>query len=481
MKPCTSPRSIQEGRPHFILIHRSLYALLAFSFLFFTCSILFSDETLIHLRPYPKPNLSISTNLSHIVFGISSSGLTWDRLREYNELWWRPQEMHGYIWLDENPPADVTWPDTVPPYRICKSNSSVLRVAKTVVETYRAVQFNTRLTTENRWFIIGDDATIFFPDNLVAMLRNYNHGDMYYIGSISESVEQDLVHSYGMAYGGAGFAISYKAAAELALIMDVCLEQYHNLYGSDERIQSCLSELGLSLTLEPGFHQVDLRGNIYGMLAAHPVAPLLSLNRMNFVPPISPLNKNNLEALKSLVDVSKHDPSRTLQQAICYEHGPGFNWSISVSWGYTVQIYPWSIAPRELVKPLMTFTTWRTCSSGPFTFDARPINENQTCELPLTFFLDQARAETGLNGIRRTVTDYLRNDLYKNVTNCTLPSFTKAFKLQRVRVLATKMDPDEWEHAPRRHCCRTSRARNGKMLTVQISQCAPGQRASWQV
>ena len=109
---------------------------------------------------------------------------------------------------------------------------------------------------EVRWFVMGDDDTVFFPDNMVAVLRKYDHEEMYYVGAPSESVEQDVMHSYGTAFGGGGFAVSYPAAAALAEAIDGCLGRYRFFFGSDERVKACLSELGVPLTREPGFHQV---------------------------------------------------------------------------------------------------------------------------------------------------------------------------------------------------------------------------------
>ncbi|MCI40355.1 fringe-related family protein, partial [Trifolium medium] len=65
---------------------------------------------------------------------------------------------------------------------------------------------------------MGDDDTVFFTDNLITVLSKYDHNQMYYIGGNSESVEQDVIHFYTMAYGGGGFAISYPLAAELVKI-----------------------------------------------------------------------------------------------------------------------------------------------------------------------------------------------------------------------------------------------------------------------
>lgn len=105
---------------------------------------------------------------------------------------------------------------------------------------------------------MGDDDTVFFGENLVSVLSKYDHRQMYYVGGSSESVEQDVMHSYDMAFGGGGFAVSYPLAVELARIFDGCLDRYRYFYGSDQRVWACVSEIGVSLTKERGFHQVIL-------------------------------------------------------------------------------------------------------------------------------------------------------------------------------------------------------------------------------
>ncbi|KAF2296106.1 hypothetical protein GH714_036158 [Hevea brasiliensis] len=121
---------------------------------------------------------------------------------------------------------------------------------------------------------MGDDDTVYFTENLVSVLAKHDHNQMWYIGGNSESVEQNVMHSYDMAFGGGGFAISYPLAEKLFNILDGCLDRYYYFYGSDQRIWACISEIGVPLTREQGFHQFDIRGNAYGLLAAHPVAPL---------------------------------------------------------------------------------------------------------------------------------------------------------------------------------------------------------------
>ena len=103
---------------------------------------------------------------------------------------------------------------------------------------------------------MGDDDTVFFTDNLVSVLARYDHKKMWNIGGNSESVEQDVMHSYDMAFGGGGFAVSYPLAKELVNVMDGCLDRYYRFYGSDQRVWACVNEIGVSLSRERGFHQV---------------------------------------------------------------------------------------------------------------------------------------------------------------------------------------------------------------------------------
>jgi hypothetical protein len=93
--------------------------------------------------------------------------------------------------------------------------------------------------------------------------------------------------------------------------------------------------------------QLDLKGHVYGLLAAHPVAPLVSLHHLDRLSPISPNSLKRLHAVRSLVGASRRDPARTLQQSICYYRPPSRSrgsgtviLSVSVSWGYMVHRRP---------------------------------------------------------------------------------------------------------------------------------------------
>ena len=207
-----------------------------------------------------------ATSLEHVVFGIASNQQSWTAHRkEYVRLWWKQHSMRGCVFLESLPPdhQNQTNDTSLPPvcisgdttrfrYTYRGGSRSAIRVARVVSEIVALNHSNVR------WYVFGDDDTVFFPENLVKTLSKYDHELWYYIGANSEIYEQNRIFGFGMAFGGAGFAISSSLAKALAKIFDSCIERYPHLYGSDSRISSCLTELGVGLTHEPGFHQVPL-------------------------------------------------------------------------------------------------------------------------------------------------------------------------------------------------------------------------------
>jgi len=202
-----------------------------------------------------------ATKLKHIVFGIAGSSDLWDKRKVYIKQWWRPDETRGAVWLDNpvetNDDENLKLPDIHISadtsnfrYTNSRGSRSALRISRVISETLSLD------LPDVRWFVMGDDDTVFIVDNVVRILSKYDHRQLYYIGSNSESHVQNIIFTYAMAYGGGGFAISYPLAKELAKMQDRCINRYPALYGSDDRIQACMAELGIPLTKELGFHQV---------------------------------------------------------------------------------------------------------------------------------------------------------------------------------------------------------------------------------
>ncbi|XP_051127353.1 uncharacterized protein LOC127248851 [Andrographis paniculata] len=435
------------------------------------------DASLIHaasLRRFDFEEKTAATDISHILFGIGGSAETWGRRRQYCELWWEAGVTRGFVWLDKEPKVEA-WPETSPPYKVSEDTSrfkySNWYGSRSAVRMARIVKESFELGLEKvRWFVMGDDDTVFFKENLLSVLNKYDHRQMYYIGGISESIEQDLVHSYTMGYGGAGFAVSYPLAAELVRILDGCIDRYAESYGSDQKIGACMSEIGVPVTKELGFHQMDIRGSPVGLLSAHPLAPLVSLHHLDYLQPLFP-GASRVESVRKMMEVYGRDHSRMLQQSVCYDLTR--NWSISVAWGYNVQVYPWLVTARVLSTPLQTFLTWGTWSRGPFVFNTRPLSLNP-CERPLTFYLDRLEENATATA---TTTSYRMS---AHTVECRDHTYAAVNALKGFNVAAAVLDPAvlTQRQAPRRQCCEIihesegeGEGGTGSMVHLRIREC----------
>lgn len=202
------------------------------------------------------------TNISHLVFGIVGSMNTWKHKKFYSEAWWRPNVTRGYLFLDRAPTSEfLPWPSSAPPFRVNEnittkkiyhklSSPSQVRIVRTILETFREGD------EDVRWYVMADDDTVFVVDNLVEVLKKYDHTKYFYIGTNSECVKSNFDFSFEMAFGGAGYALSYPLAEKVAAKLDGCLERYPKLWVSDFMLYSCLADLGVALTHYTGFHQV---------------------------------------------------------------------------------------------------------------------------------------------------------------------------------------------------------------------------------
>ncbi|OWM88181.1 hypothetical protein CDL15_Pgr003593 [Punica granatum] len=465
-----------------------LFAFISIAYFFYSLKFAFSPPPCIRpsedvlsfsiLRPHQKtlgqvPRLEIDkekTGLQHLVFGIAASSRLWDRRKEYIKLWWKPQHMKGIVWLDL-PVKNNTDRRLLPQLLISTNTSSfkysnprghrsAIRISRIVSETLRAMRSRGQ-EDGMRWLVMGDDDTVFVPENLIRVLSKYDHSQMYYIGSSSESHLQNIYFSYNMAFGGGGFAISYPLARALERMQDRCIRRYPGLYGSDDRIQACMAELGVPLTREPGFHQYDVYGNLFGLLVSHPVTPLVSLHHIDVVEPIFP-NMGRLQALQRLMSPMKLDSAGLLQQSICYDRTR--SWTVSVSWGYAVQVLRGIYLPRDLEIPSRTFLHWyKRADQTGFSFNTRPVSRNP-CQKPSVYFLSNALYNPGKN---ETASEYVRK--WASDPNCKW-KMADPSRIQRVEVYK-KPDPNLWEKAPRRNCCRVMPTKKGNTMVINVGVC----------
>ncbi|KAG5058598.1 hypothetical protein AAZX31_05G196200 [Glycine max] len=409
------------------------------------------------------------TDLRHVVFGIAASAKLWEQRRSYIKLWYRARDMRGVVWLDEEVKSEES-SDALPPVRISgdtarfkytnrQGHRSAIRISRIVSETLRLGM------KDVRWFVMGDDDTVFVTENLIRVLRKYDHNQFYYIGSLSESHLQNIFFSYNMAYGGGGFAISYPLAKALQKMQDRCIQRYPGLYGSDDRMQACMAELGVPLTKETGFHQYDVYGNLFGLLASHPVTPLVSLHHLDVVEPIFP-NVTRVEALQRLTIPMKFDSAGLMQQSICYDKSK--SWTVSVSWGFAVQIFRGVFSPREMEMPSRTFLNWyRRADYTAYAFNTRPVSRNP-CQKPFVFYFSKAKYNSTMQQI---VSEYERHrvphpDCKWNMANPAALNKVEVYK---------KPDPHLWDRAPRRNCCRVRKSKEKRTMVIDVGVCREGE------
>ncbi|KFK25520.1 hypothetical protein AALP_AA8G125800 [Arabis alpina] len=313
-------------------------------------------------------------------------------------------------------------------------------------------------SNDTRWFVIGDDDTLFFLDNLVEALGRYDHKKDYYIGMNSENVWCNAIFAFDMGYGGGGYALSYPTVEKLLNKMEECIGRYIGVF-SDLLSFRCLSDLGIDLTLEKGIHQIDLHGDISGLLSAHPQSPLISLHHFDVIDAIFP-GMNRQESVNHLMKTAKTDQSRVLQQTICYEKAN--NWSVSVSWGYSVHIYQ-SIFPRNhLKRPLETFLPWKRVHAPLYTFNTRRVT-NDPCEMPRQFFFDSVVEDQS----QSSVTTMYKVKTASSLPPCLLNGNHSTSNISQVRVIAATMH----KMGEGIECCDVQNVSSTEILEVKIRAC----------
>ena len=148
-------------------------------------------------------------------------------------------------------------------------------------------------------------------------------------------------------------------------------------------------------------------------------------------------NRSRIDSIKKLVGAYKSDPGRMLQRSFCYDHRR--NWSVAVSWGFSVELYPTLVTVKQLETTFRTFRTWQTWSMGPYTFSTRPLRD-APCERPLVYFLDRVENVGG----KQTRTKYKRH-VDSSQNECGWVVYRPALAVQYVDVASSQFTPDMWK------------------------------------
>lgn len=238
--------------------------------------------------------------------------------------------------------------------------------------------------------------------------------------------------------------LSYPLAKALANDMENCLRRHAKINSADLITMLCIADFGVNLSPHKGIHQIDLHGDISGFLSSHPKSPLISLHHLDAVEPIFP-GMERYESARHLMKAAAADQSRMLQQTICHERQN--NWSISISWGYSVHIYERMMARSYLQKPLETFKPW---SSTPrprplYMFNTR-VPSNKSCEAPHVFFFKKVNKDVSKG---RILTTYSRA-APRALPPCSSTAKNAADFVSEIRVLSPKTKRKQMDRC---ECC----------------------------
>ncbi|KAJ3365720.1 hypothetical protein HDU91_002088 [Kappamyces sp. JEL0680] len=120
---------------------------------------------------------------------------------------------------------------------------------------------------EAKWYMMVDDDSYVFLDNLDSFLQDFNSSLPYYFGAGNTFSDCDGVqswrHSTAFAHGGSGILVSRGAMLRLQSLWEFCIVRYHgasrrvltiDCWAGDVRLGLCLRDAGVLLTNVKGFH-----------------------------------------------------------------------------------------------------------------------------------------------------------------------------------------------------------------------------------
>jgi hypothetical protein len=125
-------------------------------------------------------------------------------------------------------------------------------------------------TPQTQWLGLLDDDT-FFPSlyPLNEELAKYDHTKPTWLGALSDDTNH--VNGWGiMAFGGAGIFMSLPLARELEPLLESCIAESSVTTG-DGILRDCMSAHSpTKLTIMPGLHQLDIKGDASGFYESGP-------------------------------------------------------------------------------------------------------------------------------------------------------------------------------------------------------------------
>lgn len=107
---------------------------------------------------------------------------------------------------------------------------------------------------DSKWYIMIDDDTYLFKNNLIQHLKTLDPMAPYYLGMGLSFLGCDNVENLGdgplFAHGGSGIVLSKMALEKLASVADSCTVQYKGCWGGDIKTALCLRDAGILYNAE---------------------------------------------------------------------------------------------------------------------------------------------------------------------------------------------------------------------------------------
>lgn len=165
------------------------------------------------------------------------------------------------------------------------------------------------------------------------------------------------------------------------------------------------------------------------------MTPLVSLHHFDVVDPIFP-GMERVESIKHLLESAKHDSASLIQQSICYDKKR--EWSILVSWGFTIQIMRGILSPRELETPSRTFINWyKVLDVTAYAFNTRAVMGHR-CQKPFVYYIKSTRYDKARKQIIGIYT-------YHRERHPRCPWKTESPEKIHTIVVLKQEDPNRWQ------------------------------------
>jgi hypothetical protein len=112
---------------------------------------------------------------------------------------------------------------------------------------------------EKEWYVMMDDDTFLFFDNLLEFLSSFDPGRPWYFGLSTNFIGCDQIVEYGkgplFAHGGSGIVLSKRALELMLTKSEECIAKYSGCWAGDVRLALCLRDVGVHIDGRGEFHE----------------------------------------------------------------------------------------------------------------------------------------------------------------------------------------------------------------------------------